>query len=66
MEHTPAESGITWDPTSLNAFPESPRTYLPGTKTTFAGLHDLEQRAGLIACLASRVGCRAQESGSSW
>lgn len=43
--------GETWDYANLDAFLESPRGFAPGTKMTFAGLSDPEDRANLIAFL---------------
>lgn len=40
-----------WDYTSLDEFLASPRTYVPGTKMTFAGISNPEERADLIAFL---------------
>ena len=43
-----------WDYESLNAWLESPKTYAPGTKMTFAGLKKVEDRANLIAWLRTQ------------
>ena len=43
--------GEVWDYEHLDGFLESPRNYAPGTKMTFAGLSDPEDRANLIAFL---------------
>jgi cytochrome c len=43
-----------WDYESLNAWLESPRTYAPGTKMTFAGIKKVEERANLIAWLRTQ------------
>lgn len=40
-----------WTYKALNAFLKSPREYAPGTKMTFAGLRDPEDRADVIAWL---------------
>jgi cytochrome c len=42
-----------WTYEDLNAFLANPREYAPGTKMTFAGLRDVEDRANLIAWLRS-------------
>jgi len=42
-----------WTPDNLNAFLENPKGYAPGTKMSFAGLDDAEDRANLIAYLAT-------------
>ncbi len=46
-------SGITWDAATLDKYLVSPRTMVPGTKMTYAGLKNDEQRANLIAYLAT-------------
>ena len=43
----------TWDPEALNGFLENPKKYAPGTKMGFAGLPKVEDRANLIAYLAT-------------
>jgi len=40
-----------WDWDSLGAWLKSPRTFAPGTKMTFAGLSDPQERADVIAYL---------------
>jgi cytochrome c len=42
-----------WTPENLNAFLTNPRGYLPGTKMSFAGLAKIEERANVIAYLAT-------------
>jgi cytochrome c len=42
-----------WDYESLSAFIESPREWAPGTKMSFAGLSDGEERANVILYLRS-------------
>ncbi len=46
-------SGITWDAATLDKYLVSPRTMVPGTKMTYAGLKNDEQRANLIAYLTT-------------
>lgn len=46
-------AGTTWTPENLNGFLENPRGYAPGTKMAFAGLPRAEERANLIAYLAT-------------
>lgn len=48
-----AMAGETWTPENLDAWLEDPRGYAPGNKMTFAGLKDIEDRANLIAYLAT-------------
>ncbi len=43
----------TWSPEELSAFLENPRGYAPGTKMAYNGMKDVEDRANLIAWLAS-------------
>mgnify|MGYP003709562721 CR=1 FL=1 len=40
-----------WTPENLQAFLENPRDFAPGTKMSFSGLKDAEDRANLIAYL---------------
>ncbi|MGZ8997971.1 MAG: c-type cytochrome, partial [Allosphingosinicella sp.] len=48
--------GGTWDWETMSAWLTSPRTFAPGTKMTFAGLSDPEDRANLMMFLNSRGG----------
>ncbi len=48
-----ADLGGTWDAETLNSFLESPKAVAPGTKMTFTGLKKVEDRANLIAYLAT-------------
>lgn len=43
----------TWTVDNLNAFLTSPKAYAPGTKMSFAGLPKIDERANLIAYLAT-------------
>ena len=45
--------GQTWAPENLDAFLTNPKAYLPGTKMSFAGLPKAEDRANVIAYLAT-------------
>jgi cytochrome c len=42
-----------WTPENLNDFLESPRTYVPGTAMAYNGMRKIEDRANLIAYLAT-------------
>lgn len=42
-----------WTPENLSAFIENPRSYTPGTSMSYNGMRDVEQRADLIAYLAT-------------
>ena len=46
-----AKSGEPWNYEALNHFISSPRTYVPGTKMTFAGVSKASERADIIAYL---------------
>lgn len=48
-----AAAGLVWDDASLDAFLENPKGYMKGTKMTFAGLKKPEDRAAVIAYLAT-------------
>ncbi len=41
----------TWTPENLNGFLENPKSYAPGTKMSYNGMRDIEDRANLIAYL---------------
>ena len=47
------DSGITWDEETLSAYLEDPRGYIPGNRMPYGGLKDEQQRADLIAYLAT-------------
>ena len=49
-----AQKGGTWDWTSLNAWLDSPKAFATGTKMTFAGLGNPQDRANIIAFLNSK------------
>ncbi|WP_298496284.1 cytochrome c family protein [uncultured Maritimibacter sp.] len=49
-----AAHGGDWTPEALDAFLENPRGNTPGTKMTFSGLKDVEDRANLIAFLQTQ------------
>jgi len=40
-----------WTPENISAFIENPREYAPGTKMSYNGMRDIEDRANLIAWL---------------
>ena len=44
----------SWTPENLDAFLTSPKGYAPGTKMSFAGLPKPEDRANLVAWLATQ------------
>jgi cytochrome c len=44
-------SGIVWSETTLDRFLQGPRKMVPGTKMTYAGVPDPQERADLIAYL---------------
>ena len=45
------QSGLTWDPSTLDRYLASPPQVVPGTLMTFPGLRDPAQRADVIAFL---------------
>ncbi|MCT8328427.1 c-type cytochrome [Albidovulum sediminis] len=45
--------GLTWDEAALKAYLENPKAFVKGTKMTFAGLKSEEDRAAIIAYLAT-------------
>lgn len=53
---TMAEAGLVWDEANLDAFLENPRSFMKGTRMAFAGLKSAEERAAVIAYLASLGG----------
>jgi cytochrome c len=46
-----AESGLVWDEATLDGYLEKPRSFLKGTKMSFAGLKKEEDRADVIEFL---------------
>lgn len=44
-------SGIVWDAATLDDFLANPRAVVPGTRMTYAGIADAQERADLIAYL---------------
>lgn len=48
-----AEEGLVWDEESLDAFLTKPRDFLKGTRMSFPGLRKEEDRANVIAYLAT-------------
>jgi cytochrome c2 len=55
FHYSPANQGanLTWDNATLDKYLQSPRTSVPGTTMTYAGLKDDTKRADLIAYLAT-------------
>lgn len=52
-------AGFVWDAEHLDKWLAEPRTFLPGTKMTFAGLKDEKDRIDLIAFLKVETGYKA-------
>jgi cytochrome c len=48
-----AMAGDTWTPDNMNAFLTNPKKYAPGTKMSFPGLPDVQDRANVVAWLAT-------------
>ncbi len=46
-------SGLTWDAATLDKYLTSPKTVVPGTIMTYAGVKDEAKRADLIAYLST-------------
>ena len=55
FHYSPANqnANLTWDQATLDKYLQSPRTAIPGTIMTYAGLKDDTKRADLIAYLAT-------------
>jgi len=47
------DAGITWDDEALHAYLENPRIAVPGGKMAFAGMRNEDDRAEVIAYLAT-------------
>jgi cytochrome c len=45
------KAGMVWDEATLNKFLENPTKFIPGTRMTYAGVKDAQERADLIAYL---------------
>ena len=58
--HSPAlhQSGLVWDYATLDRWLAGPRTHVPGTKMTFSGLRNPEERKAIIAFLRLRSAAR--------
>ncbi|MEM6387416.1 MAG: c-type cytochrome [Pseudomonadota bacterium] len=50
-----SEVADVWTPENLNAFLENPKGFASGTTMNFAGFDDVEDRANLIAWLATQT-----------
>jgi cytochrome c len=44
-------ANMTWTDATLDKYLEAPRTVMPGTKMTYAGVKDADKRANLISYL---------------
>ncbi|MEI6985498.1 MAG: cytochrome c family protein [Rhodospirillaceae bacterium] len=47
-------SGIVWTEDKLDAYLADPKAVVPGTKMTFSGVKDAEQRTAIIAYLKTK------------
>lgn len=47
-------SGVTWTATSLDSYIDNPKGFLPKNRMSFPGLHKPQDRADLIAYLATQ------------
>ena len=50
------QAGFGWDADHLNTWLENPRTFLKGTKMSFAGIPDATDRRDVIAFLKVETG----------
>jgi cytochrome c len=48
-----AAEGLVWSPEHIAQMIEKPKDFVPGTKMSFAGLRKEEERADVIAYLAT-------------
>ncbi len=48
-----ADDGLVWDADALHAFLEDPRSYLPRNRMSYRGMSNADDRAAIIAYLAS-------------
>lgn len=48
-----AADGLVWDAASLDAFLENPRGFMSGTRMSYSGLKDADQRMAVIAYLST-------------
>lgn len=46
-----ASSGLVWTEEALESYLENPRTHVPGTKMSFAGIDDAQRRKDVVAYL---------------
>jgi cytochrome c len=58
------EHGGSWDWETTNRFLHSPRVFAPGTRMTFAGVGDPQNRADLMLYLNSQGGTLAPPAGA--
>lgn len=54
LKALPGRGYSTWTKAALDAFLASPEEFAPGTAMTFVGMPDAQERADVIAYLASR------------
>lgn len=48
-------SGVTWTTDTLFTYLENPKAFIPGTKMAFPGIKNAQDRANLVAYLASQA-----------
>jgi cytochrome c len=51
-----SQQGQEWTPENISSFIAAPRDYMPGTKMSYNGMRAVEDRANLIAYLATTGG----------
>ena len=58
-------SGVTWDEPTLDAWLEKPEAFIPGSRMTFPGIRDAQDRADIVAYLKQATTSSRAEAGPS-
>jgi cytochrome c len=56
-------SGVTWDERTLDAWLEKPEAFIPGSRMTFPGIRDVQDRADIIAYLKQAMTSSRAQAG---
>lgn len=56
-----SESGLVWDPDTMNAWIENPRALVPGNRMSFVGLREADDRRDVIAYVAVATATNLRE-----